>query len=268
MINPDGHQLSEPPLVELLATLSHEFRTPLSVIKGYTSMLLRQKQRLTSEEQDEFFQMIHEAGNRLEILTERLFELAQLEAGTFQLQYGQVDMLSLAQETITDAKRRVPEPLRDRFTFHLQCRDVAGNQAEELPPVNGDAHCLHKVLDHLLENAIRYSPMGGRIDVIARPAPQDGTTTMHDQSGNAPPFLEICVCDFGLGIPDGHQERIFEHFYRIDTRLNREVSGLGLGLTVCKYLVAMHHGRIWVESCPAGGSAFHIWLPLEQPSMI
>jgi signal transduction histidine kinase len=257
-------------LVELLATIGHELRTPLTIINGYTSMLLRQDQQLSPAEQHEFLQMIQQAGGRLEFLTDRLLEIAQLEAGVFQLDYSLVDISALAREAISAAERHVPEPLRDRFIFHLQCRDETGNQTETVPPVKGDGRCLRKVLEHLLENAIRYSPDGGRIDVIARPvlAPQEGTASEHDRSGKTPLFLEICVCDFGLGIPEEHLERIFAHFYRVDTRLTREVYGLGLGLTVCNHLVALHQGRIWAESCPDGGSAFHVWLPLGEPQVV
>jgi signal transduction histidine kinase len=148
------------------------------------------------------------------------------------------------------------------LTLHLQCRDELGNQTQEIPSVKGDVRCLRKVLEHLLENAIRFSPEGGRIDVIARPAPQEQPAAIQDESLNMPSFIELCVCDFGVGIPHEHLERIFERFYRVDTELTREVNGLGLGLTACKYLIALHHGRIWAESCPAGGSAFHVWLPL------
>jgi len=257
-------QQAERLLVELLATIGHEFRTPLTVINGYTSTLLRLDQQLSPEEQREFLQMIQEASKRLEFLTDRLLEIAQLEAGAFQIEYSLVDVPALVREAIALTERHVPEPLRDRFTFHLQCRDEVGNQTQEVPPVKGDVRSLRKVLEHLLENAIHYSPAGGRIDVIARPAPQGGTASDLDQPLHTPSFLEICVCDFGLGIPDEYLERIFEHFYRVDTRLTREVNGLGLGLTVCKYLVALHHGRIWAESCPDGGSAFHVWLPLEE----
>jgi signal transduction histidine kinase len=247
-----------------LATIGHEFRTPLTVINGYTSTLLRRDRQLSPEEQREFLQMIQEACKRLEFLTDRLLEIAQLEAGAYQIEYSLVDVPALAREAIALTERHVPEPLRDRFTFHLQCRDEVGNQTLEVPPVKGDVRSLRKVLEHLLDNAIHYSPAGGRIDVIARPAPQGGTASNLDQPLHTPSFLEICVCDFGLGIPDEYLERIFEHFYRVDTRLTREVNGLGLGLTVCKYLVALHHGRIWAESCPDGGSAFHVWLPLEE----
>jgi len=261
-------QETEQLLVELLATIGHEFRTPLTVINGYTSTLMRQALQLSLEEQREFLQVILQAGKRLEVLTERLLEIAELETGAFQIEYSLVDVSSLVREAITLAQQYVPEPLRDRFTFHLQCRDEAGNQTQEVPAVKGDARCLRKVLEHLLENAIRFSPEGGRIDVIARPAPQVGTASVHDRPLNTPSFLEICVCDFGLGIPGEHLERIFEHFFRVDTRLTREVSGLGLGLTVCKHLVALHQGHIWAESCAAGGSAFHVWLPLDGPPAV
>ncbi len=255
-------------LLELLATISHEFRTPLTVVNGYTSTLLNRDQQLSPEEQHEFLQMIQQAGKRLEGLTDRLLEIAEIEAGAFQLDYSLVDIPALAREAIARAERHVPEPLRDRFKFQLHCRDELGNQTQEVPPVKGDTRCLRKMLDHLLDNAIRYSPAGGSIDVIARPATPGGTAKVPDQPHNTPAFLEICVCDYGLGIPVEHLEHIFERFYRVDTRLTREVNGLGLGLTLCQHLVALHQGRIWAESCPDGGSAFHVWLPLVELSAI
>jgi signal transduction histidine kinase len=258
-------QETEPPLVELLASLSHEFRTPLAIIKGYTSMLLHQAQQLSPQEQRDSLQMIQEAGKRLESLTDRLLEIAQLEAGTFQVNLSRVDIPSVAREAIVSAQQQVPELLRERLTLHLQCRDEGGNQTQEVPAVKGDVRCLRKVLEHLLENAIRFSPEGGRIDVIARPAPQGRPAPIEDHPLERPSFLELCVCDYGVGIAPEHLERIFERFYRVDTELTRQVNGLGLGLTACKYLIALHQGRIWAESCSAGGSAFHVWLPLLEP---
>ena len=263
------HPHTEQRLIELLATIGHEFRTPLTVIDGYSLTLLRRARELTQEERDEFLQVIQQASKHMEFLVTRLIEIAELEAGVYQLIWNLVDISSIVREAIALAHRHIPEPLRDRFTFHLECRDELGMQTKEVPPVKGDERCLRKVLEHLLENAIRYSPEGGRIDVITRPAPQVMLASEHEQSRRMPSFLEICVCDFGLGIADEYLEHIFEHFYRVDTRLTREVYGLGLGLTICKHLVALHRGRIWAESCPEGGSAFHVWLPFEElPAMV
>lgn len=248
-------------LVELVATLGHEFRTPLTVINGYTSTLLRHHQHLAAPEQEEFLQHIQQAGLHLEYLMARLFEIAELEAGCVQLEWSLIDIAAVAREAMVLAQRHVPPPLHDRFTFQMQCRDEAGNQAEYVPPVQGDARRLRQVLEHLLDNAIRYSPQGGHIDVIARPAPPQRMAEEPDPPAHPSPFLEICVCDCGLGMAQEHLDRIFEHFYRVDSSLTREVYGLGLGLTVCHHLVVLHQGRIWAESCPAGGSAFHVWLP-------
>ena len=257
----DGRvQEIERPFLELLATLGHEFRTPLAAIKGYSSMLLRQEEQLSSQERREFLQVIQEAGQRLESLTERLLEMTKLEAGAIELNKGTVDIPPLLQETILNAQKQVPGHLRDRLTFHTHLRDAGGNPTPAVPPVKGDRRRLRTVLEHLLENAIRFSPEGGRIDVILRPVHPE-TAHIPDQQVPLPPFLEICVCDYGIGIPNDHLERIFERFHRVDTRLTREVNGLGLGLAICRHLVALHQGRIWAESCSAGGSAFHVWLP-------
>lgn len=262
------HPQVERRLVELFATLAHEFRTPLMVIDGFSSTLLRRGGELQQEERDEFVRMIQQANQHLEFLMTRLLEIAELEAGVLQLEVGQVDIPSLARGAITLAQRQVPEPLRQRFTFRMECRDAHGTPSDDVPFVRGDGRCLRTVLTHLLENAVRYSPEGGRIDVIVRPAPHARPGSAQGQPDRPPAYLEICICDFGLGIPQEHLERIFAHFYRVDTRLTREVYGLGLGLTICQHLVALHQGRIWAESCPEGGSAFHVWLPCEAvPAM-
>lgn len=250
------------PFTELLATLGHEFRTPLAAIKGYSSMLLRQEEQLSPEERREFVQAIQEAGQRLELLTERLLEMTNLEAGAIQLDKGIVDMLPLVQESILRAQRHVPGHLQDRVTFHTHPRDERGNPTSVVPPVRGDRRRLRTVLEHLLENALRFSPEGGRIDVILQPVLPARAALFSGQQALMSPFLEICVCDYGIGIPDEHLERIFERFHRVDTRLTREVNGLGLGLAICRHLIALHQGRIWAESCSAGGSAFHVWLPV------
>lgn len=245
-----------PDLTEIVGTLSHELRTPLATIKGYTATLLRSAQRLSLEEQQEFLQTIAQATERLEIVTTRMIDLARLEAGDFPLEMRAVDMIALLQEAIATARQWIPEALQGQITFHLYPKDRQGQLARTAPLIRGDAARLRGVLLALLENAIHFSPHGGKIEVVVRPV-----QTLEE---TAPSFLEICLCDYGVGIPPEQLEPIFHPFHRVDTRLTREVNGVGLGLALCYRLIALHGGRIWAESCQAGGSAFHLWLPLAE----
>ncbi len=256
---------------ELLATVSHELRSPLASIKGYTATLLRHERRISREERREFLVAIQEASNRLELIIDRLLEMSQLETGAIQIASSAVDVVRLVREAITVTQQRISSHASDHVSFYLHLKDGAGRLTEEEPLIKADPRRLREVLDHLLENAINYSPEGGAIDVILRPVPEGlvhevrAESTMAGLSAKITRhMLEICVCDHGVGIPPEHLERIFDRFHRVDTRLTRETSGLGLGLTICKYLVELHEGLIWAESCPAGGSAFHVWLPLEE----
>ncbi len=256
---------------ELLATVSHELRSPLASIKGYTATLLRQERRISRVERHDFLVAIQEASTRLELIIDRLLELSQLETGAIQITCSALDVVRLAREAIAVAQQRVSDHASDRVTFQLHLKDTAGRLTHQEPPIKADPRRLREVLDHLLENAIDYSPEGGAIDVILRPAPpgkvhetRSQSTTVGSSADVSRHMLEICVCDHGVGIPAEHLERIFDRFHRVDTRLTRETSGLGLGLTICKYLVELHDGLIWAESCPAGGSAFHVWLPVEE----
>ena len=256
---------------ELLATVSHELRSPLASIKGYTATLLRHERRISRVERHEFLVAIQEASNRLELIIDRLLEMSQLETGAIQIASSSVDVVRLVREAITVTQQRISSHASDHVSFYLHLKDGAGRLTEEEPLIKADPRRLREVLDHLLENAINYSPEGGAIDVILRPVPEGLVHEVRAESTMAGPsakitrhMLEICVCDHGVGIPPEHLERIFERFHRVDIRLTRETSGLGLGLTICKYLVELHEGLIWADSCPAGGSAFHVWLPLEE----
>jgi len=269
---------------ELLATVSHELRGPLTAIKGYAATLLRHERSIPRKERHEYLLAIVAAGDRLEHIVERFLELSQLETGAIRIERFPVDVARLAHEALTVAEQRDSEYSPGRFTFHLRLKDVSGAPTQEVPIIMADHRRLREVLDHLLENAMNYSPQGGAIDMIVRPVatllsagevpeqiketPASGKDAhlKHALTGarKAGRVLEICVCDHGLGIPPVHLERIFEHFYRVDNRLTREVNGLGLGLTLCKRIIELHDGVIWAESCPAGGSAFHVRLPMDE----
>jgi signal transduction histidine kinase len=262
---------------ELLGTVSHELRSPLASIKGYAATLLRHERRISREERHQFLLAINEASDRLEVLIERLLEMSQLETGEVIIQRSPMDLAHLATEAITAIDERIAGQLLGRFVFMLSLEHADGTPAPGVPLILADQRRLREVLDNLLENAVKYSPGGGVIEVILRPVThlqtsQGGLPSLNQndapgqQSMPIPQrMLELLVCDPGMGIPVDHLERIFDRFHRVDTRLTREVNGLGLGLAICKRIVELHHGLIWAENRSNGkGSVFHVRLPLDE----
>jgi len=149
--------------------------------------------------------------------------------------------------------------------------DIAA--ARDLPLVRIDARLIRDVLDNLLDNAVKYSRTGGLVEVIlsmVKRVPREvvssepGTVTDKQLEGAAARWLDIAVRDTGAGIPPDQLGRIFERFHRVDTRLTRDVDGMGLGLAICKRIVELHGGFIWVESEPGVGSVFHVLLPASE----
>ena len=259
----DGIELLK---ADLLGTVSHELRSPLTSIKGYAATLLRHEHHLAREERHQFLLAINEASDRLEEIVERLLEVSQLETGQIILQRSPVDVVRLAGESIAAMQERVGESRPGHFTFRLQPAYTAETGSPALPLIQADPRRLREVLDNLLENAVTYSPDGGLVNVTVRRCVQDFPGTQ-DAASPSPPrqVLEICVSDQGQGIPEEQLERIFERFYRLDTRLTRETGGLGLGLTICKHIVELQGGVIWAEDNPQGrGSAFYVRLPIPE----
>ncbi len=265
---------------DVLGTISHELRGPLAAIKGYATTLLRHERHMAREERHQFLQAISEASDRLEVIIGRLLEVSELETGQVALQLAPVDLAYLAGEALTALEARAASQSPGRFTFHLRLEDAGGALAGSVPLVVGDRRRLRDVLDNLLDNAIQYSPEGGAVNVVMRPViqmrpeavggPGEVQTVARETAERAAVrtpenMLEIRVYDEGLGIPADHLERIFTRFHRVDTRLIREANGLGLGLTICKYIIELHHGLIWAENKPNGkGSVFYLRLPVSD----
>ncbi len=253
---------------ELLATVSHELRSPLASIKGYAATLMRHRRRISSEERQEFLLEIAQASNRLETCINRLLEMSELETGAIRLERSPTNVAHLAREAMTAVEQRVAARPLNMFSFNLRLVDRPGTSEPGEYLIMADQRRLREVLDHILENALNFSPQGGAIDIIVRfmplPARLRQPSLQEEQVTDAGQVLEICICDNGLGIPPEHLERIFERFHRVDTGLTREVNGLGLGLSICKRIIELHRGSIWAESCSAGGSAFHLLLPVGE----
>jgi signal transduction histidine kinase len=252
---------------ELLGTVSHELRSPLASIKGYAATLMRHERRLARDERHQFLLAINEASDQMEIIIERLLEMSQLDTRAISLAISPVDVARLAQEAVIAAEQRVAGQHPDRFLFRLRVEKFDGMPASAVPLMEADPRRLREVMDNLLENAIKYSPNGGKITVFIRPVMSGNPSItskedLHQLENEPPHMLEMCVIDTGIGIPAEHLERIFDRFHRVDMRLTREVNGLGLGLAISKRIVEMHGGMIWAESPDQGGSIFHVLLPL------
>jgi signal transduction histidine kinase len=250
---------------ELLATVSHELRSPLASIQGYAATLLLHERRISREVRHEFLLAITQASDRLAGVIDRLLELSQLETGDITIELTTVNLAYLVREAITAVEQRLlaPEHADRPWTLALRLEDGRGMPTGEEPVIWADRHRLREVLDNLLENAIHYSPEGGAIEITLRPIFTPSHTVMPPAPQAVQHVVEICVHDHGIGIPPAHLGRVFDRFHRIDTRLTREVNGLGLGLAICKRIVELHGGTIWAESDIGQGSVFHVWLPRE-----
>lgn len=263
-------------VAELLATLSHELRSPLATIKAYTATLLRRARSISRAQRHEFLLTIERATERLEVVIDHLLEMASLETGTLALEESAVNLVQLVREAISAADLRSADAEQPHSTLRFQLEDRRSVPDDDVF-IEADHHLLRKALCHLLENAVTYSPDGGAIHVALHtvspadraarsdigPQVSSGGLTMPTLSGllGEQEWVEISVRDEGLGMAAEHLPRVFDPFYRVDTRLSRDVSGLGIGLAICKRIVELHGGVIWVESTVGEGSTFHVWLP-------
>ena len=256
---------------ELLATVGHEFRGPLTTIQGYATTLLRHEQRLALEERQDFLRAIGEAGTHLSKLVDRFLELAQLEARVHALAWVPVNLLALAQEAINSIKRN-----SSRRLLLDQGRDQHGETLPNEVTLSGDRRLLRIMLDMLLENAVTYSEPESLVEISLEPiaaeavfaAWQTPARSGAHQALILPARFEpgeslvlVRIRDHGIGIDRQHLAQIFRRFYRVDTRLTRDINGLGLGLALCKAIVELHRGMLWVESEVGEGSTFSLVLP-------
>jgi PAS domain S-box-containing protein len=220
----------------LLSVISHELKTPVSIIKGYAGTLAREDAAWDKQTLADGLAVIEEEADRLDKLITNLLEASRLQAGGLKLRLSYVDLVDMA--------KNVVENLRATTAKHHFSLDFP----EDYPPLQGDFERLREVLTNLIGNAIKYSPEGGHITVGG----QVGKNNL----------VRLYVSDEGIGIPPAEQEQIFERFHRVDNGLTRQAPGTGLGLFLVKAVVEAHGGRVWVESRPGQGSSFWVELPV------
>ena len=223
---------------QFVATISHELRTPLASLHGAAMTLLEREHELTDQTRHDLLDMIGAQSKRLADLVEEILLTGQLDSGSLRVVTEPFDPEELVWSVAAAARLRVG----DDTTIDVSIPAV-------LPKVVGDPARTRQVLTNLMDNAIKYSPHGGRMQLGV-------------EAGDG--YARFTVRDEGLGIPLGEQKRIFEKFYRLDPDHRRGIGGSGLGLYISRELVRSMNGRIWVDSDPGKGATFTFELPLAE----
>lgn len=221
---------------DFVANVSHEFRTPLTAIQGFSETLIAGAVN-DAQNRDRFLAIILDHSRRLARLTEDLLRLSEMDAERLELELRRIPVSQLVESCYETAQRRAADK---GLTLSLELQP-------RLPDILGDTRRLQEVLQNLLDNAVQYTLPGGKI-VLSAEAKNDE--------------IVFTVADTGIGIPLADQPRIFERFYRVDAARSREAGGTGLGLSIAKHLIEVHGGRLWVESEIGEGSRFHFSVPI------
>ena len=222
---------------QLIGDVSHELRTPLTAIKGNMEGLLDG----VIPASPEVYQQVHQEADRLAHLVDDLQELSRVEAEAYSLDVHPQAISMLVQTTV------------NRLSAQTQAKQIRlhTDQSPALPPVLADADRITQVLTNLVGNAVQYTPEGGDVTI---------STVRHGGE------IRVFVTDTGIGIPAEHLPHIFTRFYRVDKSRSRQSGGgSGIGLTIAKFIVEAHGGRLWVESRGEGqGSTFTFSLPVAN----
>jgi signal transduction histidine kinase len=221
---------------DFVSTVSHELRTPLAAIYGAAMTLRRRDVAVEESQRDRLLEVVSNEAERLARIVNDILWASRLESGRMSIAIERCDAAAITTEVADVLRSRMPERI-----------EVAVSKARGLPQVAADPDKLRQILTNLIDNAIKYSPDGGRVEV---------------EIGRSGGRVRFRVTDEGLGIPPAEQDRIFEKFFRLDPNLTRGVGGTGLGLYISRELVTRMNGRIWVDSDGHTGSSFFLELPI------
>ncbi|MDO9230800.1 MAG: PAS domain S-box protein [Syntrophales bacterium] len=239
---------------DFLASMSHELRTPMNAIIGFSQVLQAKYYGELNEKQVEYVTDILDSGNHLLSLINDILDLSKVEAGKMQLEISRVDIKALLKNSLLMIQEKA---LRHGIAVELNI--PASLEGLEM---DGDERKLKQIMFNFLSNAAKFTPEGGKIGVSARLVGAQGTDGKAGTDEGT--FVEICVSDTGIGIRAEDHARIFEPFIQIKGGTTDKTPGTGLGLSLTKDFVALHRGRIWVESEGVGkGSRFYVLLPVQ-----
>ena len=218
---------------DFISIASHELRTPLALILGYASFLRDEADEAAGEQLDAVLQ----AAMQLRGLIEDMVNLSHLEAGSAELNPAEFFIQDLIHACLE---------AQQQFAV-TKSLEIIQSMPETAVRVRADREKIRIVLNNLINNAIKFTPAGGRIQLAVRP-----------QTG----MVAVSVVDTGIGIPENELSRVFDRFYQVESHLTRREEGMGLGLCIARGMVELHGGRIWAESVPGRGSRFTFTLPI------
>jgi signal transduction histidine kinase len=240
-----------------LASAAHELKTPLAVIKGYYDLLLTGSLGRLTEKQRDILEESKESCERLVRLVSMFLNYSALESGKLVLQLRENDL----RDCLDEMAKRWSE------AFQRKGVRLDVNLDPSIPTFRFDYQKVQQAAANLLDNSLKHTPSGGTVTLVAKPhfwerrvAEVAPTQERRRFRLPRPNSVEVSVADSGTGIAPEHHQEIFEDFVRVD----RNTSGMGLGLAIAKRLVQAHRGKIWVESEAKRGSTFHFLLPIEQ----
>lgn len=231
---------------QFLANMSHELRTPLNSVIGFSSVLLESTRVTLPQRLYKFLENIHVAGNHLLDLINDILDLSKIEAGKMELRTDEFDL----RDTITAVER-----VMKGFATEANV-SITASIDPAVPRVRLDEGRLKQILFNLLSNAVKFSPRGGPVTIAVRSLPRNSSPLEVES-------VRIDVTDEGIGIAPDELQRIFDEFYQTEEGRRARRGGTGLGLSLTRNFVELHHGRIDVRSVPGQGSCFTLYLPVD-----
>ncbi|UCF89024.1 MAG: response regulator [bacterium] len=231
---------------DFVSMVSHELRTPLTSIIGFSELLAEAHIGELTDEQDEYIRQILRKGKDLLALINDLLDAGRLETGKLAMRYQEVK-LENALLAVRSSTRHVTESL-PIINTHIPA---------DLPTFEGDADKITQILTNLVTNALKFSPSGSPVDIIA-------SKIRGRRESDRGDLIQISVKDRGIGIREEDRQRIFDQFVQVQQGSSRSFQGAGLGLYICRSFVELHGGKIWVESTLGEGSTFHFTIPIKQ----
>lgn len=220
-----------------LNVTSHELRTPMSAIKGYVQMTIKQKLGEITEEQKKALTTVLRNIDRLDHLIQDILDVSRLESGTMKFVSEKTDIKTMVGEAV--ATMQISADVK-HMTIDIEIED-------KIPELTIDQERIKQVMLNIINNAIKFSPERSIINIRAKKEDEN---------------ILFEVQDHGRGIPKDKQEKVFAIFYQVDSGMDRKFGGAGLGLAICRGIVLAHGGKIWVESELGKGSTFFFTLPL------